>query len=709
MICKISPDPSFPKRGIMECPKKHTIVNQKGVSIIAVIAAMLILSVMGVTLISLVTTGSDVSINQLHSEQAFNVAEGGKEYILANRSFPNYSLPSPGVNLGAGNFTVATPTYVTPNPIAVGDTTINVDSTANFPAPGRIIIDSELIDYTGTTPTSFTGATRGAGGGGIAFDAASSSSGDNVTNLTWAHTVTALGSNRILIVGVSIRGIDAVSTVTYAGTPLTLVGAQNETTNDNARVEIWRLVAPATGANNIVVDFGAGNNTRFVGGAVSLTGVDQTTPIDAAFAGAFGNILTPSVTVTTVTNNAWVIDTLAARNAPTAIVGAGQTQRWNTSIATRITGAGSTEGPKTPAGAVTMSWTLSAARDWAIGSVAIRPAGGTPSATHAIIGNAVYPVTTLTADPGAAGTTINVASTAGFAIPGAIKIDNEYIYCSSTTATTFTGCTRGYNASTAAAHAVSSNVFQYIVTSTGTVGNSNRVVNVGVNAISGSIASIAFDAASSSSGDNVTNLTWAHTVTALGSNRILIVGVSIRGIDAVSTVTYAGTPLTLVGAQNETTNDNARVEIWRLVAPATGANNIVVDFGAGNNTRFVGGAVSLTGVDQTTPIDAAFAGAFGNILTPSVTVTTVTNNAWVIDTLAARNAPTAIVGAGQTQRWNTSIATRITGAGSTEGPKTPAGAVTMSWTLSAARDWAIGTVAIRPAVAVTTLTHEEVY
>ena len=362
----------------------NSICNQKGASIIAVIAVMLILAVMGATLISLVTTGSDVSVNQLQSEQALNVVEGGKEYILANRTFPNYSTQGAITNLGAGNFRVATPAYVTPNPIAVGDTTINVDSTAKFPSSGRIIIDSELIDYTGTTPTSFTGATRGTGSiATIAFDAASSSNlGDNVTNLTWAHTVTALGSNRILVVGVSIRGTNAVSTVTYAGTPLTLVGAQNETTNDNARVEIWQIVAPATGANNIVVDFGVGNNTRFVVGAVSLTGVDQTTPIDAAFAGDFGNSLTPTVAITTVTNNAWVIDTLAARNAPVATVGADQTQRWNTSIATRITGAGSTEGPKTPAGTVTMSWTLSVARDWAIGAVAIRPAPTPTTLTH---------------------------------------------------------------------------------------------------------------------------------------------------------------------------------------------------------------------------------------------------------------------------------------------------------------------------------------
>ncbi|MBI3392394.1 MAG: hypothetical protein HY039_04330 [Nitrospirae bacterium] len=53
---------------------------------------------------------------------------------------------------------------------------------------------------------------------------------------------------------------------------------------------------------------------------------------------------------------------------------------------------------------------------------------------------AVYPATTLTVDPGAAGTTISVASTPGFLIPGIIKIDSEYIHCTGTTAATFTGC-----------------------------------------------------------------------------------------------------------------------------------------------------------------------------------------------------------------------------------------------------------------------------
>jgi hypothetical protein len=40
-------------------------------------------------------------------------------------------------------------------------TTIPVVDTTNFISPGTILIESELISYTGKTPTSFTGCTRG--------------------------------------------------------------------------------------------------------------------------------------------------------------------------------------------------------------------------------------------------------------------------------------------------------------------------------------------------------------------------------------------------------------------------------------------------------------------------------------------------------------------------------------------------------------------
>lgn len=92
--------------------------NQRGVSIIAVVATMLILSVMGVTLISLVTTGSDVSINQLQSEQAFNIANGGIEFGLhtttrGGGSWGEFTFSNRP--LGAGSFTLTTNTSIIGN------------------------------------------------------------------------------------------------------------------------------------------------------------------------------------------------------------------------------------------------------------------------------------------------------------------------------------------------------------------------------------------------------------------------------------------------------------------------------------------------------------------------------------------------------------------------------------------------------------------
>jgi len=55
-------------------------------------------------------------------------------------------------------------TTVTDNPLLIGAVTANVGSTTGFPTAGTIKIDSELIDYTGKTATSFTGLTRGTHG-----------------------------------------------------------------------------------------------------------------------------------------------------------------------------------------------------------------------------------------------------------------------------------------------------------------------------------------------------------------------------------------------------------------------------------------------------------------------------------------------------------------------------------------------------------------
>ena len=194
----------------------------------------------------------------------------------------------------------------------------------------------------------------------IAFDAASSASGNSVSSLTWSHTCT--GADLILIVGVSWFGsARTVSGVTYAGTALTSVGSAN---SGGQKMEIFRLVAPATGANNVVVTMSSAGET--VAGAHSYTGVDSTTPL-GTFASAIGG---PTVDVTSATDEV-VVDCASMDNLLT--VGAGQTQRWNISLGGGLTsGAGSSE---PGAATVTMSWSGTPTFAWSIGGVSMKPVG----------------------------------------------------------------------------------------------------------------------------------------------------------------------------------------------------------------------------------------------------------------------------------------------------------------------------------------------
>ena len=65
-------------------------------------------------------------------------------------------------------------------------TTITVDSTVGFPPNGQIIIESEIISYTGITATTFTGCTRGVG----SSSAATHNNDVAVTTYTIPPTVT---------------------------------------------------------------------------------------------------------------------------------------------------------------------------------------------------------------------------------------------------------------------------------------------------------------------------------------------------------------------------------------------------------------------------------------------------------------------------------------------------------------------------------------
>jgi hypothetical protein len=207
-------------------------------------------------------------------------------------------------------------------------------------------------------------STDGNMGTGIAtFDAAANARANDNSRVSWIHT--ASGSHRLIVVGVSQTSSGtSISTVSYGGTAMTLIGTRINTTK-NIAVSLYDLVAPPTGPQMVSVMFGG--NVNVIAGSVSFTSVDQATPT-GTFASATGGGPSLSVTVTSAPTDV-VIDTLVTDSNPSSVIkGTGQTQHWNASEG--IWAAGST---KPGAATVTMSWTENGSSDdWAMGSVSIR-------------------------------------------------------------------------------------------------------------------------------------------------------------------------------------------------------------------------------------------------------------------------------------------------------------------------------------------------
>lgn len=225
----------------------------------------------------------------------------------------------------------------------------------------------------------------------VTFDLASSSTGNGVETLTFAHT-TANQSNRIIIVGVSWLDLSTagltISTITYGGIGCTFLA--NALNGPNS--EIWYLYAPATGANNVVITWigdGIGEGgARVVAGAATFYGVAQSAGVGTP-AVATGATSPITVDVAGTTSGNFVVDVahlFSITGTPTLTVGASQTSHWNAQVGgqtSRVIGAGSREAAN---GTITMSWTESANKTWATTAVEIKAAaaavtGGPVSST----------------------------------------------------------------------------------------------------------------------------------------------------------------------------------------------------------------------------------------------------------------------------------------------------------------------------------------
>ncbi len=202
-----------------------------------------------------------------------------------------------------------------------------------------------------------------------------SSSGVTTANtITIKHT-NSLGNNRLMLVSVATEQTRTITSITYAGQTLTSIGSASDTGGQKPRIELFRLIAPPTGSNNLIVNLSAAGNT--IVGATTFINVDQTTPLGAVITGA------NSLSVASGSANELVFAAITTDTPATLTPGAGQTTRWDSTQGSRS--AGSTKTGVSPS--VTMSWTISGGgtKTAAVG-VAVKPATSAVGVTTATFG-----------------------------------------------------------------------------------------------------------------------------------------------------------------------------------------------------------------------------------------------------------------------------------------------------------------------------------
>jgi hypothetical protein len=188
-------------------------------------------------------------------------------------------------------------------------------------------------------------------------------------------------------------------------------------------------------------------------------------------------------------------------------------------------------------------------------------------------------------------------------------------------------------------------------------------------------AAIAFDAFTAGTLVNPgTSVTISHTTS--GSDRILFGGGIVR-TNTITGMTYNGTGMTAIGSPVTGVND--KIYLFYMVAPATGAHNLVIS--QSGSSVINGNAISYTGASQTGQPDAYTDTAQQTVANQDGTVTTIADNSWAV--MYAYDAQTgdSSAGAGTTKR-GTSNGGANTQFYDGNGAKTPAGSYTLNFVAS---------------------------
>lgn len=221
----------------------------------------------------------------------------------------------------------------------------------------------------------------------IAFDVGSNSGVQaSISSYTFSHTAGSLINGLVGCIvlsrgGASVNTDPNVTACSYNSVALTqAVQKNNADLTANVLVcSIWYGVAPASGAHNFSITFSGTTNTSVAYG-FTLSGVDQISPLDNSTSNAVNAQASPvSNNITTIANNAWIVDGIYNKIGTALTRGAGQTLISTETFpsAGGDTADASYKGPITPAASTPMSWSYTGTDDYNQVIASFKPANPT--------------------------------------------------------------------------------------------------------------------------------------------------------------------------------------------------------------------------------------------------------------------------------------------------------------------------------------------
>lgn len=159
-------------------------------------------------------------------------------------------------------------------------------------------------------------------------------------------------TNGYLTVETLVDTSGGASAVTYNGVSMSLLVGPQTTAISSQKAYLWGLANPTTGTNNIVV---TKTGTLLVLDAILHSGAQQTTAVEATGTNS-GSGTSGSVSVTTVTDNAWLVGYFRGNGSGSFTAGSNTVVRTASGEGTRqLADSGADQ---TPAGSKSLNVTM---------------------------------------------------------------------------------------------------------------------------------------------------------------------------------------------------------------------------------------------------------------------------------------------------------------------------------------------------------------